>query len=583
MLRAPPAWHSIRVKLSAIVVSAAALVPALVRADSLPAKGRTGEVHIAPAQNGRIGAWLVVGPFHSATFGDRKKPPTPEALSQPPVGVDESHILPRAGFPIGPTLSPTPTPDSTPTPTPPSTPPPPSPHSKPPPLWTLASSNEGSIDLQSLLHTSEPDVIAYAAGTLRIPRAGRYYILVGADDGVRVYVNGRPVFLRDEARPEREDDDMIPLNLSAGAHPLLFKLHQRDGGWRFGVRVVNATLSAPPGASLVLPGTGPTDARDLAAKASWVSLDRGLEGDGYHPTLTVKFLEGAPRDVPLRVHATLERAGASAANGGDDARIFDVDAGQVSLDPPDGGELTVTLPPLVGDDATKLEDGDYVYRVEVAGRTLKLPFFARRATREAIAHTNRALAPYASVPPVWLHEGTLDSVVNLRDRLAHLVDHGDTDDDALKAEARELDDAATALERGTDPYEHRTGPMRRAYRSVADDSLQEFGLYVPPRVQPHLEEALAAHRRSPRAERPPDGDASLVLRRRREGEGPRLGGSSLDAAWRRSRANARRSDDRSGGRGPVRGDAGARRSARSTSVTRCVRRDPRRPRQRDVP
>ena len=73
-----------------------------------------------------------------------------------------------------------------------------------------------------------------------------------------------------------------------------------------------------------------------------------------------------------------------------------------------------------------------------------------------------------------------DSVRYLRDRLGHLVDHGDTDFEAQKLEARELDDAAAALERGTDPYEHRTGPIRRAYRSPVDDKLHEFGLYVPP-------------------------------------------------------------------------------------------------------
>ena len=69
---------------------------------------------------------------------------------------------------------------------------------------------------------------------------------------------------------------------------------------------------------------------------------------------------------------------------------------------------------------------------------------------------------------------------NLRERLAHLVDHGDADGDAQKLEARELDDAAGALERRVDPYEGRTGPIRRAYRSPADGELHEFGLYVPP-------------------------------------------------------------------------------------------------------
>ena len=49
-----------------------------------------------------------------------------------------------------------------------------------PPVWTVGASNEGAIDLQALLHATEHDVIAYAAGTLHVGRAGRYYILVAA-------------------------------------------------------------------------------------------------------------------------------------------------------------------------------------------------------------------------------------------------------------------------------------------------------------------------------------------------------------------------------------------------------------------
>jgi hypothetical protein len=409
------------------------------------------QVRIAPAESGRVGVWLVVGPFRSATFAEVKKPAAPEALTEPPVGVDESQIVPRDGRPIDGAV-----------PAPPD-PAPIGPAPPPPPLWTLGATNEGGIDLQSLLHATEHDVIAYAAGTLHVRRAGRYYLLLGADDGIRVSVDGRPVFLRDEARPAREDDDMVPLDLTAGDHALLFKLHQRDGEWRFGVRIVDETLRAPTGAWLTLPGATASEARDLASKASWVSLDRGIGEDGYHPKLTVKFLDGVPRDVPLRVHAALVRAGR------EDERVLDVDAGQVPLDGPWGGELVVALPPLVGEDAAKLEDGDYIYEIDVAGRALKLPFFGRRATRDAIAHADRALTALAGddsnpvpppPPPGWLREGTLDSVANLRDRLLHLVDHGDVDGDAQRLEARELDAAATALD--TTAFRSSDSTFRRA-------------------------------------------------------------------------------------------------------------------------
>ncbi len=440
------------------------LVPLALRAD-VPAAASpaalAGEVRLAPAESGRIGAWLVIGPFHSATFADKKKPTSPAALMQAPRDVDEARIAIRAGRQI----------DGS-----PST----STGRNRAPVWTVAATNEGAIDLQAALHATEPDVIAYAGGTFHVAHAGRFFLLLGADDGVRAYVDGRPVFLRDESRPEREDDDIVPLDLSAGDHGILLKLHQREGGWRFGVRLIDVALGAPADSWLTLPGTAPPDAHDLATKASWVSLDRGVDGDGYHPKLTVKFLEGAPLDVPLRIHVVLDRVGRDDRTPAD--HVIDVDAGQIAMDGAAAGEAIVALPPLVGDDLPALEDGDYVYSVDVAGRRAEAPVLPRRAAREAIAHADRALAPLAGAvaPPDWLRAGTFESVANLREHLARLLDHGDADGDAQRLEARELEEAATALEHAADPYERRTGPMRRAYRSIADDSLQEFGLYVPP-------------------------------------------------------------------------------------------------------
>ena len=428
------------------------------------------EARVAPSSDGKVGAWLAVGPFPSATFAETKKPAGLAALNGAPEGVDESRIIVRAGARVDGSAAPTPA--ATPSPTR-------GPRPRPVPTWTLAASNEGSIDLLALFHPTDGDLVAYVAGTLHVaPVAhhGRYFLLLGADDGIRASVDGRVVFQRDESRPARDDDDMVPLDLDAGDHPLLFKLHQRDGGWHFGARIVDETLRAPDDAWVTLPGTTASDAQSLATRASWVSLDRGIDGDGYRPRVTVKFLEGVPRDVPLRIHVTLARAG-------QDQPVLDVDAGEALRG---AAETVVSLPPLVGDDATGIEDGDLVFTVDVAGRKLSLPFFPRRATREAIAQADRALAAVAMAGalPTWLPEGSRDSVRHLRERLASLVDHGDSDGDAQKLEARELDDAATALDQGKDPYERRTGPMRRAYRSSADDELHEFGLYVPPGYSP---------------------------------------------------------------------------------------------------
>jgi predicted esterase len=410
------------------------------------ARAAASDARIAPSPAGRLGAWLVAGPFRSATADLKSKPQTPDALTQPPPGVEESALEPRLGEAV---------PDG---------------RARDPIRWTLASSSEGAIDVKAALKATQSDVVAYLAGTLHVEQAGRYVLLVGADDGLRVIVDGKPVLTRDEARPFRDDDDLVPIDLAAGDHAIVLKLHQRDGAWLVRARILDASLAPPLGAYLALPGTTADDARALARKMSWVSVDRGMHGAGYRPKLTVRFPEGAPRGVPLRVRAKL---------GG----FFDVSAGEVPVDARGVGETVIALPALADADLPKLESMDQAFEIEVAERSVKAPFFPRRATREAVARVDRALA--ALEPrPAWLPAESLESVKYLRNRLVHFVSRGDADREAQADEARELDALAAALERQADPYEARTGPMRRALRSPVDGEPSEVGVYVPPGYRP---------------------------------------------------------------------------------------------------
>jgi poly(3-hydroxybutyrate) depolymerase len=422
-----------------------------------PANSSSDSVRIAPGPEGAIGAWLVIGPFHTPTSGNKKA--TPEMLSADidatPMEIDETKIAPMLGdfWKDDARISNLPDPKSP---------------GNTAPTWTLASSGEGAIDIRGALKTKEPDVVAYAAGTLKIARGGKLLLLLGTDDGVRVMVDGKTIFTRDEARPERSDDDLVPMDLTAGDHPIVLKLHQRDGAWSFRVRLVDANLNPPIGSTLELPGTHASDARALAQKMSWVSLDRGLRDDRYAPELTVRFPEGAPLGVPLAVHAKLD---SSAGN------IFDANIGNVSASK---GELTAALPEVNGDALAKLESGGAKYEINVAGRSVKPLFLPLRSVRLACAHASRALANADDS----LSISSRDSVEHLNDRLRSLVAHGDGDVNAEAVEAAELDQAATLIEQHRDPYATRTGFVRRAYRSPVDDELAEYGLYVPPSYKP---------------------------------------------------------------------------------------------------
>ena len=173
-----------------------------------------------------------------------------------------------------------------------------------------------------------------------------------------------------------------------------------------------------------------------------------------------------------------------------------MNAGQVPIGEHGPGPLTVSLPPVAGDE---VEDDDWTLHVEVAGRPLDLPFHPRRAVREAVARAGRALdaaAPALGVPASWLDPTSAETVEYLRGRLSGFVAKGDGDTEAELDDARELDELSTSLQQERDPYigartagdgsavPWRTGAMRRAYRSPADGRLAEFAVYVPPDFDP---------------------------------------------------------------------------------------------------
>src|SRR5262245_27702969 len=100
------------------------------------ARAPQGEARIAPSPSGRLGAWLVVGPFRSSTWDKKQKPPGPDALDQSPAGVDERELAPRLGASL----------------------------TRRPERWVLASNGDGPVDVKAALHATESDIIAYAAG-----------------------------------------------------------------------------------------------------------------------------------------------------------------------------------------------------------------------------------------------------------------------------------------------------------------------------------------------------------------------------------------------------------------------------------
>jgi poly(3-hydroxybutyrate) depolymerase len=402
------------------------------------------DVRLGAGTNGGLGAWLVAGPYKAA----------PDGLASPPPGLgsDDRSLAATWGKSAGNRQR----------------------KKRPEPTRWTAIAAVGTFDLAKQLDTTGGDQIAYAAMDLEVQRSGRYGLLLSADDGVRVSLDDKVLFTRDGGHAFRDDDELVWLDLSEGRHELVVKLHQKDGGWSFRARLVNASFEPAARVVSVLPGVTDAVADELQGRLVQVRLDRGLDGAGYTPKLRVWFEDGMPLGRPIEVRSRLVAGDAS----------FDVLGGAM----PEGAELRLTLPRTDDAALAAIEDKPGIaLETMVGSKRVSSPLVVHGATRRAVARADATLARLGDKPPpgLTLRDGTRATVTHLAQRLRDLAGRGDADLESQDREAKELASLCDALDGGQDPFETRTGPMRRAYVAAADGHLAEFGFYVPPGYRPN--------------------------------------------------------------------------------------------------
>jgi predicted esterase len=397
-------------------------------------------VGIAPGPSGHLGAWLALGPF-------RLDPSASAATFHPPQIADDRALSPKVGAPVDASVDVRDAKTKA--------------WSKMPGSWTLISSGDGPIDLDRAMPTGGKPAIAYVGGVLRLPRAERLSFLLGNDDGCELYVDGKLVFSRDSSRPERDDDDLVPVDMTAGDHPVLFKLHQRDAGWAMRVRLVDRSFRPPHGVRLLLPGATSEQAKQLAKSMSWVRLIRAPNKDGWSIETLVRFPEGAPIGLPIAVSGGLF--------DGTNEVLASHALGTLPIGPRAAGEL----PAVIG----KISDveGNFTVRVEVAGRVVDGGFAPRKPVHAAIA---RARA-FLDGPKSTLPSDVTATIEHQADRLVQLMTKGDGETPYQLADAKALDAFVADAEAGKDPIATRTGVMRLAHVARADDRAQPIAVYVP--------------------------------------------------------------------------------------------------------
>ncbi len=83
------------------------------------------------------------------------------------------------------------------------------------------------------------DMCVYALAHVQSPRAADARLLVGSDDGVKVWVNGKVVHTNDRDRALKVDEDRVDIRLIEGWNRLLFKVRNKGGDYALSMRVVD--------------------------------------------------------------------------------------------------------------------------------------------------------------------------------------------------------------------------------------------------------------------------------------------------------------------------------------------------------
>ncbi len=93
----------------------------------------------------------------------------------------------------------------------------------------------GYVRLNELV-TPNVQAVVYALGWLSAPADMAAVMLVGSDDGVRVWINDRLVHSNPAYRGAYPDLDTIPVRLRKGWNKVMLKVLQGDGGWGYYAR-----------------------------------------------------------------------------------------------------------------------------------------------------------------------------------------------------------------------------------------------------------------------------------------------------------------------------------------------------------
>ncbi|MDP3279270.1 MAG: alpha/beta hydrolase-fold protein [Deltaproteobacteria bacterium] len=382
---------------------------------------------VLPGPEGEVSTWLVTAPF--ATPNTRPSRTVDSQLSTSIREVDPSTLAPTASQSSGRTR------------------------------WIAQCTESARFEL-SPSQGPRGSRTVFAGATLENPSTQpiSIWIFAGADDGLTLSVDGHELARRASVRSVRDDDDMWPVTLTPGPHRLVLRSYVHGGAQRMAVRVVGDDFRPTRSVRITLDGVSDSQCNELAQRAESLRLSRVPNGNQTLITATLSY-PGGTASVGETARTLVLSSGVA------------TERGEIAMSGSFAGGLSLTL--NVPQDAGQANASTGL----ASQRTLSLA--VADSVREALSRAQILDNLSESQPPSWLPRGSLTSLRYARQRLIELTRSNDRDTLFLQQESTLLLSMLTAIAAQRDPYQGRTGALRRAYRSAVDGSLQHYSLYIP--------------------------------------------------------------------------------------------------------
>jgi hypothetical protein len=95
--------------------------------------------------------------------------------------------------------------------------------------WQLQHAE--TLDFTKIFPNNKERHIAYAACYIAVPEETEVLLLLGSDDGVKVWINEHQVWNNMRIRGVRKDEDQVRVTLKPGLNRVLTKVCSGHGGW----------------------------------------------------------------------------------------------------------------------------------------------------------------------------------------------------------------------------------------------------------------------------------------------------------------------------------------------------------------